>query len=376
MLSLGLDLGTTNSVAAVKSQVLELRDEQGGALPSVVAFPPNGAALVGGAARKRRPIDPRNTLVSTKRLMGQHWHSYAAQQFRQNYPLDLVSAPDGGVLFKTRAGTVRPQSVGALIVSHLAARARVQPAEAKLVITVPSSFNEAQRRGTLEACAQAGFQQVRVIEEPVATAIAYLERSSLRYAAVYDFGGGTFDFALVDCSSFPFKVLAHGGEAYLGGDDIDLDLSQQVRERVLREHGWDLGSELMTQQRLLFEVQAAKERLSSAAATQLDLAAVDPAAPAQLPPLEITADALQQACAPHVRRTFGICDEVLGAAGLRAQDVQAVFLAGGSTALPGLQGLLGDYFGGRVRQELDPAHVVAVGASLAAARPNLWPLLE
>jgi molecular chaperone DnaK len=376
--SLGIDLGTTNSVAARSAQVLPLVDGEARStlMPSVVSLLPGGGALVGVEARRRRAIDPRNTIYASKRLMGENWTSYATRQFREQYPHELAPCAEGGVEFVTRSGRVRPVEVASLIISHLCMRSEVQPDDLSTVITVPTSFRESSRHATLDAMARAGFADVRVIEEPVATAIAYLQRSSLRYAAVYDFGGGTFDCAVIDCTNFPFRVLGNEGDAYLGGDDIDRALAEMVCERVLRSVGWDLRSEPVTFARLVLACEEAKCGLAEHEVQRLDITAIDPAAPPALTEALVDRAMLEAAAAPLIRRTFGHCDAVLSKAGLRARDVQAVFLAGGSSRLKLLQSMVSEYFGRKLRSDLNPEHVVAMGASIAAARPELWPLLE
>jgi molecular chaperone DnaK len=376
--TLGIDLGTTNSVAACNAKVLPLRDEDIDVLllPSVVSFLPNGGASIGGSARSRRPIDPKNTIYSSKRLMGEGWTSYATRKFREQYPHQLSATEDGCVQFETRAGNIRPSGIAALLTSHLCMRAMFHPAEVPTVVTVPSAFRDRAREETIIGMLQAGFTEVRLIEEPVATAIAYLQRASLRYAAVYDFGGGTFDFAVMDCSSFPFRVLGHGGDPYLGGDDIDLALAELVAERLLRNAGWDMRSEPTTFARLVLACENAKCELSERETTLLDIAQIDPAAPPRLTQALIDRSMLEAAATPLIRTTFGICDEVLARVNLRTRDIQAVFLAGGSTRIPLLHNMVSQYFGKRMRQDLNPEHVVALGASMAAARPELWPLLD
>jgi molecular chaperone DnaK len=307
--------------------------------------------------------------------MVEHWKWYATRLFREDYPHELAPAREGGVHFVTRAGAIRPEEVAALITSHLCMRAEVQPQEHATVVGVPSAFHDAARKATLRALARVGFHEARVIEEPVATAIAYLQRSNLRYAAVYDFGGGTFDLAIIDCSSFPFRVLSHAGDPYLGGDDVDRALAERVADHTLRTSGWDLRSDPVTFARLQLACEQVKCALSSEASCALDLAEVDPAAP-PLPPAHIDRDMLREVSEPLIRRTFSICDQVLGEAGIRARDIQAVFLAGGSARLPALHAMVSEYFGRKLRSDLIPEHVVAIGASMAAARPELWPLLE
>ncbi len=380
--SLGIDLGTTNSVAACSGQVLPLVDGETRStlLPSVVAFLPGSASesrlLIGAEARQRRALDPRNTIYGSKRIMGEGWTSYATRKFIEHYPHKLVPTEDGAVQFETRAGRLRPEEVASHIVTQLCARSAITPGEVPTVVAVPTSFRDSARQATLRAMAHAGFDSVRVIEEPVATAIAYLQRANLRYAAVYDLGGGTFDLAIIDCSSFPFRVLSSEGNPYLGGDDIDRALAEAVAERVLRSSGWDLHSDAVTFARLILACEDAKLALDTQESVALDLSVIDPAAPTQVSSVVVNRAMLEAACVPLIRRTFGHCDSVLGQAGLRARDVQAVFLAGGSTRLAILRQMVGEYFGRKLRSDMDPEHIVALGASIAAARPELWPLLN
>jgi molecular chaperone DnaK len=376
--TLGIDLGTTTSVAASNAKVLSLRDENEFVtlMPSVVAFLPNGGAAVGNAARDRKPVDPKNTLYSCKRLMGEAFVSSAVSQFRNQYPHDLMRGADGGVEISTRAGAIRPEEVAALIASHLCMRAALHPASVPTVVTVPSAFRDSARTATMLGLEQAGFTHVHLIEEPVATALAYLERASLRYAAIYDLGGGTFDFAVIDCSGYPFRVLGHGGDPYLGGDDVDLALADMLVDGVLRSHGWDLRSDRITFARLIMLAEKAKCALATQPVASLDVTEVDDAAPSDVGLVELDRTMLESAALPLVQRSFVICDEVLREVGLKARDIQAVFLAGGSTKLPMLANMVSAYFGRRVRSDLNPEHVVALGASMAAARPDLRSLLD
>ena len=377
-LSLGIDLGTTNSVVATNAQVLSLLegDIRAPLLPSAVAFLPDGGAVIGAAARERKPIDPKNTVYASKRLMGEAIHSAAVRQFRLQYPHDIEACPTGGVQFMTRAGPVRPAEVAALIASHLCMRAMFHPEKVSTVVTVPSAFRETARQATVTSIRQAGFTDLRLLEEPVATAVAYLHRASLRYAAVYDLGGGTFDFAVIDCSKFPFRILGHSGDPYLGGDDIDSALADVVATEVLKTSNWDLKSDPITYARLMLACEQAKCALALDESATLDIAQLDPAAPPEVASFVVTRDMLQSAAHPLIQRTFGICDEVLSEAKLNARDVQAVFMAGGSTRLFMLHSMVNQYFGRRLRVDLNPEHVVALGASMVAARPELWPLLD
>ncbi|MBT8467295.1 MAG: Hsp70 family protein [Deltaproteobacteria bacterium] len=373
--TVGIDLGTTNTVVARNFEALSL-DTGGFTMPSAVAFPPSGATLVGQPARRRRAMDPKNTILSAKRVVGARWHSSYTAQFREHYPYDMHKSPDGGVLIQTRAGVVSPVEVGGTIVSSLCQRTRCPVRDVHAVVTAPVGFDQRRRDATSLAVARAQFASVRVVEEPIATALAYLNRSSLKYAFVYDLGGGTFDAAVVDCSGYPFRVIGHGGDPYLGGDDVDRTIALHVADRTLARDGWDLTNDAVTFDRLVNASELAKCELSESDQAAIAIPSVDPAAPESCGIVPITRDEVRQLTLDLVRSTFGICDEVLAQANLKARDMQAVFLAGGSTRLPGVVEYIESYFGKRPRSDLDPMQVVGLGASLAAARPAVSELLD
>lgn len=373
--SLGIDLGTTNTV--IGRNFAALRMPGGGCVtPSAVAFPPSGERLVGRAARRRRAIDPKNTILSAKRVIGARWWSASTTQFRQHYPYELVEMPDGTVGFVTRAGIIDPIAIGTSIIEHVCSEAQVPTRAVHAVITAPVGFDATRRAATRKAAVQAGFATVGVVEEPVATALAYLNRSNLRYAMVYDLGGGTFDAAIVDCRRYPFRVVGHGGDPFLGGDDVDRTIARYVADRALSRHGWDLQNDAVTFDRLVDACEVAKCALSESEDAAIAIPSVDPAAPESCGVIGITRDEVRRLTLDLVRRSFLVCDEVLGEAQVKAREIDAVFLAGGSTKLPGLIEYVQAYFGKRPRFDLDPMHVVSMGASLAAARPAVANLLD
>jgi molecular chaperone DnaK len=378
MHSIGIDLGTTHTVAAANAGVLPLRsiERPNPILPSVVAYVPSGEAVVGAAARERRAIDPKNTIYAAKRVIGESWHAYRTREFCANYPFDMVPHPAAGVAFKTRAGLRTPVEVASMVLRALCAGIEADAAELDAVVSVPVAFGPSQRAATLEALRAAGFGRARCIAEPVATALAYLDRSDVRYGAVYDLGGGTFDFAIVRCDVEPMQVVASGGDAYLGGDDVDHALAGHVAERVLRERGWDLRGAREVFAKLVLEAERAKVALREKAAVPIEISLIDPAAPPGLPAVTIDRTNLLTIGAALIKRTFLICDDVLQRAGLTVRDLQAVFMAGGATLMPGVRESVAEYFGRKLRHELDPMHVVSVGASMAAARPRYAPLLS
>lgn len=367
MQTIGIDFGTTNSVAAVKSRVVPVPSEDDTAiLPSVVAFPPSGTTVVGTAARRRRAIDSRNTIFSSKRLVGRSWVSSETEEFRSRYPFDFVQTEAGAPAFKTRAGVFTPEDIAAFVLVKLLENSPVSPGEARAVVAVPSGYARPHREATASAARKAGLVDVALVDEPVATAAAYLApyEELIERAVVYDLGGGTFDVAVVDCTERPFRVLARGGDLYLGGDDIDRAIASWAAEQVARLHRWDLRSDPVVWDRLVVECERAKIRLCYAKETRIELAQVDPAAPAAESSIALGQDMLAQLSLELVQRTFIICDAVLNKANVRAQEVGAVFLAGGATQSPMVQQAVTQYFSRTPRAAFDPMEVVAIGASV------------
>lgn len=373
MIPLGLDLGTTYTVAAVRGDVLSFLegDKQSSLLPSVVSFPPNGKILVGESARVRKVMDPKNTIRSAKRIIGETWHSYQFKRYREHYQYPLVTDDGYRVAYETRAGWFTPDEVAALVVAAMCSRTGLKPEQCISVVTVPASFQEPQSVATIKALQEVGFSEIHLIDEPVASAIAYGEQSNLHYGAVYDFGGGTFEVAILDCSQVPYRVIGCGSDSYLGGDDIDFSLTSWAVEEVLRRFGWDLGGDPETYDRLVAAAEKAKILLSSTESSEIVLNEVDPAAPTDLGRLIIDRKLVCDLCATIIQRTFSLCDEALDSAKVKANEIDAVFLAGGSTLLPCIREYVGDYFGNRPRCDVNPMHVVGIGASFAAARSSI-----
>ena len=369
MQTIGLDLGTTNSVLAVGGEAVPLESEQGSSvLPSVVAYPPNGKTLIGAAARRRRAIDGRNTIWSSKRLIGRTWHAEEAQRVRERYPFELTKNEADEIAYRTRAGLFTPTEIGTTILHRLLEHTELNPAATPAAVGVPSAFSSAHRSATLAAARSAGLGQIDLVDEPVATVLAYREAlEALELAAVYDLGGGTFELAVVDCRKRPLAVLANRGDLYLGGDDIDHAIGSWVADQVLSEHRWDLRDNPLIFDRLVAECERAKVRLCFASQTTIDLARVDPAVPGGGGSVLLGADRLEGLASDLVRRSFVICDAVMAESGVRVDDLDAVFLAGGTTQLPMVRAAVADYFKQSPRAEFDPMEVVAIGASIAAA---------
>jgi molecular chaperone DnaK len=363
---LGIDLGTTNSAAAIANHVFELSEEGGTILPSVVAFLPNGYTLVGNSARRRRIIDAENTIYSSKRIIGRGWSDSRTQSFVERYPFKMVEGPAGVPLFETRSGRFSATQVASMVLSKVLESVRSLPGEFDVSIAVPAAFTSAQRVATADAAQLAGLRNVTLMVEPIATAHAYLTLPrSFEKVLVYDLGGGTFDCAVIDCRGDEPHMLARASDLMLGGDDIDQKLAEWVARHVLEKHNWDVTNYAEIYSRLLARCEQAKIELSTAEEAIIPLAQVDPECPAPDDVVIVTRRLLEKLCSDLVRRTFITVDSVLRQSNMQPPDIDSVFLAGGTTILPFIQDGVEAYFGQAGLSEFAPTEVVARGACLA-----------
>jgi molecular chaperone DnaK len=363
---LGIDLGTTNTVACHDREILGIGDGGEGHLPSVVAFLPNGAIATGQGARRRRAIDGRNTIFSSKRIIGRRFNDPQTEEFRERYPFQVVDGGGGWAVFETRAGRHSPTEIASLLLRRISEPLGDEVREVEVVIAVPTSFKSSQRQATVDAARGAGFTNVRLVDEAAATGYAYQASSKVRgLAAVYDLGGGTFDVSILECTDTDVRILSQASEPFLGGDDIDQKIADWVTREVLKQHNWDLSNYEEVAIRLLVECERAKIRLASAEETRIDLSQVDPECPLASEGLSLRRSAMDSLCMDLVRRTFVSCDAALAGASVKARDLDAVLLAGGVTHLPVVQNSVAAYFGRRGLVEFEPTAVVAHGASLA-----------
>jgi molecular chaperone HscA len=365
-LAVGIDLGTTNSVVAIAREGIPaaLHDETGKALvPSVVAYPDAGGVLVGEEARLLMAHEPRNTVASIKRLMGRGAADLHAVAGVLPYEIEPGSGQTDMVKLRIGGKARSPVEISAEILKALRARAEAaldKPVE-RAVITVPAYFDDAARTATRDAARVAGLEVLRLVNEPTAAALAYgLDKGSEGLYAVYDLGGGTFDFSLLRLEKGVFQVLATGGDAALGGDDFD----RAIAERMLAERKTDGIADQIDEAAVKTALALArqmKEQLSDRDQTsgRLELAGV-PSFHA------LTRADFEAMIATYIARTLDIARNVLIDADTTVSDVQGVVLVGGSTRLPLVRAEVAAMIGKPALTDIDPDEVVALGAALQA----------
>ncbi|WP_438950221.1 Fe-S protein assembly chaperone HscA [Psychrobacter submarinus] len=362
---LGIDLGTTRSLAAVvrsgKAQVLPAKHHADTLLPSVVYYPATGAPVVGSEALAHLADDPKNTIISAKRFMGR---SQADIKF--SHPYELSGSENAMPAFMTAQGDVSPVEVSARILAALNERASdALPADSVegAVITVPAYFDEAQRQATKDAAQAAGINVLRLLNEPTAAAVAYgLDKPNQddteSYYLIYDLGGGTFDVSILKLTDGVFEVLATGGNSALGGDDIDRLLVNWLIKQLSID-----PAEVSRHDKSILAQQAKTYKQALTDSPQVD---VDIAINEQTFQGVLTHEDLLTIAQPVSRRTLAVCEQVLRDAQLSVTDLDEVVLVGGSTRMPTIQNTVAEFFGKQPLSRLNPDEVVALGAAQTA----------
>ena len=358
-LAVGIDLGTTHSLAAtVRSGVAEvLADEEGRPLlPSIVRYFPQGRVEVGYGARAAQADDPSNTIVSVKRFMGRGVADVAKYGA---LPYHFQDAP-GMVAIETSAGVRSPVQVSAEILKVLRDRSeRALGGELfGAVVTVPAYFDESQRQATKDAAKLAGLNVLRLLNEPTAAAIAYgLDHASEGTFAIFDLGGGTFDISILKLTRGVFEVLSTNGDSALGGDDFDQAIATQWRvgHKLADAGGGDT-------RRLLAAAREAKERLSAHAEADVHVTL----SYGQKLHLRLARAEFEHITAGLVQKTLGPTRKALRDAKLQPREVDGVVLVGGATRMPHMQQAVEKFFGQAPLKDLDPDAVVALGAAIQA----------
>ncbi len=372
---LGIDLGTTNSVAAVieagEAEVLESA-EGNRITPSVVAVNArSGERYVGQVAKRQAVTNPENTIFSVKRLMGRRFSDPEVQDAARRLPYKIVSGDNGDAHVEMSGQSYAPPQISSMVLQKIR-----QDAEAKLgeritqaVITVPAYFNDAQRQATKDAGTIAGLDVLRIINEPTASSLAYgIDRQQTdSTVAVFDLGGGTFDITVLELGEGVFEVLSTNGDTYLGGDDFDEAILNWLVAEFRAETGIDLAQDRMALQRLRDAAERAKIELSSTLETEINLPFItaDASGPQHLVK-PLSRARLEQLVGSLIDRTEGPCRQAISDAGIAAGSIDDVILVGGMTRMPSVQAKVQQIFGREPSRSVNPDEAVALGAAIQA----------
>ena len=366
---IGIDLGTTNSLVAwcdAAGPKVLLGDDGSALLPSCVRFDPTGGRpeAVGAEARQHAVEFPEHTIFSAKRLMGRGVEAVADEL--DFLPYQVVAGPHNTARIQVGRRVYTPQEVSAYILQELKQRAEAYFGRTvrKAVITVPAYFDDAQRQATRDAGRIAGLEVVRMVNEPTAAALAYdLDRKEDSTIAVYDLGGGTFDVSILRLNKGVFQVLSTAGDTHLGGDDIDRTIVELIQKEIREQFGAALTFPPSTRQAFRNFAETTKIRLSTEQSAQVEVSLGDD----RVYRRTITRSELEELMRPWVEKTTDSCRRALRDAKLKPADVEQVVMVGGSTRVPLVRKVVGEFFECEPYTALDPDQVVALGASVQAA---------
>jgi molecular chaperone DnaK len=341
---IGIDLGTTNSVAAVMigGEPVVIPSAEGERLvPSVVAVNKNGERLVGRVARNQAVVNPENTISSIKRFMGRKYDDPEVQRARSKAPYRITKAPNGDVRVVMGEQEYTPPEISAMILAKIKRDAEAYLGEpvTQAVITVPAYFNDAQRNATKDAGKIAGLEVLRIINEPTASSLAYgLDKRKNEIIAVYDLGGGTFDISILEVGDGLFQVKSTSGDTFLGGDDFDQRIIDYLADEFKRENGIDLRQDRQALQRLKEAAERAKIELSSTMQAEINLPYItaDASGPKHLV-TTLTRAKIEQLTDDLVQSTMKPVAQALSDANLKSSEINEVVMVGGMTRMPLVQ---------------------------------------
>jgi molecular chaperone DnaK len=371
--ALGIDLGTTNSCAAVATPtgvefILGPRAER--VHPSVVAFPAAGGVVVGQDAKRYRLTEPHHVIHSAKRFIGQNIRAPMVQLALTGIRYKVVEGPNQQPIVVVRDRRMTMPEISSHVLLHLKRCAERQLAQpiSDAVITVPANFTDAQRTATKEAGRLAGLQVMRLINEPTAAALAYgFGRERDQLICVFDFGGGTFDVSILRLQGEVFEVLASDGDFFLGGDDLDRALAEVLAAECNRTLGFDPRQHPVLMMKLMMGAEAIKCHLSENDAAEGEIDGIDlPNGQTGSLPFALTRQQFDELIAGYVNRTIEVTKQVLAQARLTPQHISDVLCIGGSTRIPTIRQRLAEVFNRDPNIKINPDEAVAQGAAIQA----------
>ncbi|MBL4632659.1 MAG: molecular chaperone DnaK [Kofleriaceae bacterium] len=369
---IGIDLGTTNSCVAVMeggSPVVIANAEGARTTPSVVAFADGGERLVGQIAKRQAVTNPGNTVFAVKRLMGRKFEDPHIQRLILTTPFEITPSDNEDAHVQVQGRMYSPPEISSMVLRKMRQTAEdyLGTEVTEAVITVPAYFDDAQRQATKAAGRIAGLDVLRIINEPTAAALAYgLDSEEAETVAVYDLGGGTFDISILELADGIFRVRSTNGDTFLGGEDFDNALVEHLLSVFAeKEKGYDLRGDQLALQRLREAAEKAKQELSSAMETDINLPfiAADESGPKHLQ-LNLSRATLEGLVEEYVQRTLAPCKQALSDIGLAPGDIDVVLLVGGQTRMPRVQEVIKEFFGKAGHRGVNPDEVVAMGAAI------------
>ena len=368
---IGIDLGTTNSCVAVmegNQPTVIINNEGQRTTPSVVAFTEGGERKVGSPAKRQAITNPKNTVFSIKRFMGETYDQVTKEVER--VPYSVVRGDNNTPRVDIEGRQYSPQEISAMILQKMKKTAEdyLRQPVTEAVITVPAYFSDSQRQATKEAGKIAGLDVKRIINEPTAAALAYgLDKKNQNMkVAVFDLGGGTFDISIMELGDGVFEVKSTNGDTHLGGDDFDQKVIDWLAQEFAAENGGaDLKKDPMALQRLKDAAEKAKIELSNQTSTEINLPYIMPVdgVPKHLVKT-LTRAKFEQLCDDLFQRTIIPCRKALEDAHLSSSQIDEVLLVGGSSRIPKVQEIVNEFFGKEPNKSVNPDEVVAIGAAI------------
>ena len=373
---IGIDLGTTNSCVSVfegNEPVVIANSEGKRTTPSVVAFVDGGERKVGDPAKRQAITNPKKTIYSIKRFMGENYDQVQKEISRM--PYTVVRGENNTPRVEIDGRQYTPQEISAMILQKMKKTAEDYLGQevTEAVITVPAYFSDSQRQATKEAGQIAGLEVKRIVNEPTAAALAYgIDKANKDMKiAVFDLGGGTFDISILEFGGGVFEVLSTNGDTHLGGDDFDHVIIDWLVQEFKNDEGADLTTDPMAMQRLKEAAEKAKIELSSSTNTEINLPYIMPVGGVPKHLVKTLTRAKFEALAHGLIEACKVpCEAALKGAGLNTSDIDEVILVGGSTRIPAVQALVENFFGKTPSKGVNPDEVVAVGAAIQGAILN------